>query len=280
MFADQIQALMNAGMDPSQAAILAQCEQDLRHNGRIYLAPNLNPNGTDGALNIRVGKGKKAINITQGDLSVGGDVYFLNNISFNGAGGTSMGFYNNSGEVIPPGGIMDITNDILFRDRQGNQIHYLTVGKPASGEFRRMWAVNGNRPVLDGAFGICSTAGLCLPYYDDAHAPAVNEEWGPCDATWKISQGGYGFHILGTGRDGIVQCEQRVVTHCRVTLTQSLSQGGTATADVNASNGSAFTLTVSDDAIPTGKTIANGSILGVSWENNVWRPNVSSACPT
>lgn len=285
MFKLLAQKLLDAGTPPEIVDVVTKCTENLEHDGTLFddyqWPPNANPNKW-GAIRVRTNPHGTALLVDEGNSVFGGNVLFFNDVAYNGTG-TVIRFRNDSGEVVPVGGIMKITGDVI-RNVDGRQLRYLTIAKPNntadadSNAFDRLYAINGRLPIQAGDYGICSTSGLCVCSYDTGNAPVMRQEWGPKDGSWRISKGGYGFTIEGTGRNGLVQCNQREITHCRATLNGTLAAGGSVAAAVNSDNGSAFTILLVDDMLVSG-ALATSTVMGASWEYGKWRPNVSKGCP-
>src|SRR6185312_3920912 len=116
MFTEQQGLLLNAGFTAEQVAALGQCEQQLRHNGPVMFDYQWPENATDnwGATRYRTNPKGIAGNVLAGRwiFQPNSSVEFnTTNVTFNGGGANSMRFINKSGEKVPAGGVMKITND-------------------------------------------------------------------------------------------------------------------------------------------------------------------------
>ncbi len=115
-------------------------------------------------------------------------------------------FRNESGETVPPGGIMRKTGTDVVA---GSLV--LTTSKPTTSEFKPPFYVNLQRYVEDDEYGYCSTfeheAGL--GYYLSGTVTA-GDSWGPKGGQWNLERYYPGFEVLGNEDNGQVYVVQRV----------------------------------------------------------------------
>jgi len=115
-------------------------------------------------------------------------------------------FRNDSGETIPPGGIMRQTGTEMHAD------DYLVrvMDKPATTEWKMPWYVNLGEEVEDGGYATCATfrAEAGQAYYLSGTI-VVGDSWGPKGGQWNLERYYPGFRIVGNEADGLVYVEQR-----------------------------------------------------------------------
>jgi len=99
-------------------------------------------------------------------------------------------FRNDSGEKAPGGALLRPTGVI---DHDSSAV--LTVAKPNASS--GLHYINSIFEVEDGEYGNCSRDTPIFAYYDDGGTPALNEEWGPASGSWKLTEDGLGFVVVG-----------------------------------------------------------------------------------
>ena len=195
-------------------SFLNQCNAPLSHKGPVEIALT-SPTGADEtyaplALYNYAGGGASVNGIPQEGTAM---YVGAGNILLNGGGVVSLGtttlggagtrFVNQSGEIIPRGGIMRITGvsqlPVVVATKQRRQIlliQHLTVAKP-NATFQRLYAINGANDVAIGGTGYCSLSGLGTALYDSAQTPGEDQSWGAITGTWNLIKGRPGFTIIG-----------------------------------------------------------------------------------
>lgn len=110
-------------------------------------------------------------------------------------------FLNNSGEEAPAYAVMEVTAGV--RGSSGNPFveERLTITKPTS-TFRRLYLVNGPRPVAAGSEGegtwlMDDAAGRPVLYNSSDGTPAYGESWGAKASQWTLAKNRPGFLITG-----------------------------------------------------------------------------------
>jgi len=105
-------------------------------------------------------------------------------------------FANGAGEEIPGFALLRVTST----DSDG----LITVGKPNE-DSAQLLLVNGPTPVASGGRGDCTFDFPIHMLYDTGDGtPAVGEEWGSANGSWKLNSGKGGFLILGGATSGRV----------------------------------------------------------------------------
>lgn len=92
-------------------------------------------------------------------------------------------FRNDSGEVVPAFGIMEVTGAIIRDDDV-----VLTITKPST-TFGRPYAVNGDSEVAIGGYGNCTNSSPCPQYYTSGTTPAFGNGYGPKPGIWTLEKG-------------------------------------------------------------------------------------------
>lgn len=152
-----------------------------------------------------------------------------------------MSFRNDSGEEAPPFAIMRLAGVETVAGRA-----VLICYKPNEDGGTR-YTFNGPCAVADGKYGFCTSDFPLMAYYDNTSGtPAINQEWGAKNGSWKITKYKPGYIINGTAVDTTnfrVSIRMEVKRWTRFSLYTSLSAGGSATADVMAWTGAAYATT-------------------------------------
>lgn len=146
-----------------------------------------------------------------------------------GADAFQIPFRNDSNETIPAYGVMRVTGVVTTQS-----VPVITVAKPSS-TFQGLYLVNGPLAVASSgeqpSWGTwADQAGFVL--YDNANTPALGEEWGPSDGSWKIKKYRYGFTILGAPASGIVGVVQRQVTTVYGQTDGAINKGSSGTVSI------------------------------------------------
>lgn len=111
--------------------------------------------------------------------------------------GIPVAFRNDSGETIPPYGIIKITNTV-----KQNGIYLLKGEKPDAWGSQYSHYVNGPAEVADGDEGRCYVpTSPVWAAYDTGDTPAVGEPWGPTSGSWELSQDVGGFEVISSETD-------------------------------------------------------------------------------
>jgi len=100
-------------------------------------------------------------------------------------------FRNDSGESIPAFAVMRPTGTI-----QAFGATVFTCAKPNATSYS-FYLINGPGVVRDGQFGQCTYGPDVVVLYDTGSSPALDEDWGPTNGSWKIATAGTGFRIVG-----------------------------------------------------------------------------------
>ena len=104
-----------------------------------------------------------------------------------------IAFYNNSGEVVPPHAVMEITESEIIN---GSVLLYIDF----AGElFGVPYAINGKYEVPIGGYGLCYRNAPGPQRYESG-SPAFGEGWGPKPGQWGLAKGYPATTIV----DGIV----------------------------------------------------------------------------
>lgn len=183
-------------------------------------------------------------------------------------------FKNNSGQVIPAYAAMHHNGD---EDRAGNFI--MKMEQPSS-TFRRIFYINGPVAVAIGAYGSCTRyCAYCL--CSIAATPAKDETWGPAPGTWELTKGFPGSLIIGgvtgTGNDQRAKVVVEPINEVFGTLAGSLSQGSTASMDIEYFDGSSWStggwtdITVRDRLLKSGADpVDSGNHVVARWYSGAW----------
>lgn len=99
-------------------------------------------------------------------------------------------FLNNSGETIPPYGVLRVTGTTT---RNGQP--FFTVAKPTSAK-QKYYPINGAAAVGAGQVGECTFSPQAIAAL--ASSPSVGTELGPVNNSWTLSTSGEGFYYFGT----------------------------------------------------------------------------------
>ncbi len=182
-------------------------------------------------------------------------------------------FLNNSGETVPPWGVMEVT---------GSTGGIVDIRKPTTA-FKRMYLVNGDSEVGNGVVGTGTwlnddLGGYAL--YETGSSPAYGEQWGAKPAQWTLSKNRPGFEIIGsvtgTGATSRVQCRQEYVKSLKGKPVGNISKGSPGTALIWIRS-SAGTRVVSDfaaiDVKAWGAAVTGGAtakICSMDWDSGEW----------
>jgi len=180
-------------------------------------------------------------------------------------------FRNDSGETIPPGGIMFRTGSEV--DSDGNILEVMDKPGTVFGS-PHDWFVNMQVEIEDEAEGTCAT-------FHDAVGKAYflsgtvvsGEWWGPKPGQWNLERYHLGFRVHGetADDDGQVFVQQYDQTELWGTLDGSLSQGSSATMSIFCHNGSSWVnttanITVYDRLLKTGAAaVQSGKWVVARW---------------
>lgn len=105
----------------------------------------------------------------------------------------SVGFYNNSGEAIPPYAVMEVEEVEIVGGRS-----LVKVRKPTGSDNEAGYLLNGPVTVPIGKTGNGYTATEpAWAYYDTGGTPSNGSEWGPEEDEWWLKSDQTGFRIVG-----------------------------------------------------------------------------------
>ena len=181
---------------------------------------------------------------------------------------TPITFRNDYAGVVPAYAVMRVTGTAAVG---GKTIP--TIDQPNS-DFKRLYLVNGKKPVPDNGYGVGSwlwDADWVL--YDDADTPAIGESWGPQSSSWELKKNRYGFTIWGGATGG---------TTDRVKASQHWVNEFYGQTDAAINKGSSGTISVYDGAnadtsinvASVENKFANVAIskkVACQWQGGVWR---------
>ncbi len=183
-------------------------------------------------------------------------------------------FRNDSGEVVPAFGIMEVTG-LTIRDDDV----VLTITKPST-TFGRPYVINGDSEVSIGGYGNCTNSSPCPQYYTTGTTPAIGDGYGPKPSQWTLEK-----NYPGTTKViGLVDSTNKIlygsfdpITIVIGKLAGPLAQGNTATVNIWSGAGgseaviSSMTLTVRDWLMKSGATdISSGKKVVCQLINGIW----------
>lgn len=182
-------------------------------------------------------------------------------------------FLNSSGEQVPRGGVMRITDF-------SKTTLTATIGKPNT-TFQREYLVNAGVPVSDGGTGVAyRLGGICEALYASG-TPALNEEWGAANGAWTLTQNRPGFLVRGWDTTALTVFAKPVLAQVVVGKADAAISNG-ASGTVRVYGGAHGSTTDTSQTIAScynyGPDIADEADVAVSWPNG--KPVVSLLnCP-
>lgn len=193
-----------------------------------------------------------------------------------------IAFINESDEEVPAFAICEITGAQAPSDEEP---WALKIDKPSS-TFRRLYLVNGERPVpatengADGrGTGTLLRHARLVSYNSASGTPAYGEVWGPKPDQWTLEKYRFGFYMFGgaaeVGDLHLAVATQEMVTSVRGKTTGSVSKGSTGTVDVYDSAAATMSMTITGVKNVYGSTIGSGKWVNVTW--NGTNPEMTAA---
>jgi hypothetical protein len=154
-------------------------------------------------------------------------------------------FKNANAGTVPARGIVRVTGISIIEDGD----ICLTVDQPNVYGDVGFCMVNGPVAVPSGSYGVCTRAGIISAYYDSAQTPAQGDQWGPINASWKMTKGSGGWISCGAPTNTSLNLALFIAKPLGVVRGQLASDcatdtaSGTFTVWTGASNGSALSPT-------------------------------------
>lgn len=180
---------------------------------------------------------------------------------------------NDSGEAIPAYGVMRIysTETNARRTR-------VIVRKPNT-DFQRLYLINGPQGISIGGTG-SGTFDIAYALCDSSASPLLAQHWGAKNGSFKLFPYRPGFFLLGNYQgSGATQraiVRPFEVIRLRARLSGTLNQGSSASAVIDFRDGGSWTasdfsaITVYDDLLPSGGSIASGAVVWIEWYGERW----------
>lgn len=182
-------------------------------------------------------------------------------------------FKNNSGEDVPPWGILAITGTTMTGDTLKRPV--LDCTKPST-TFYRKYVVNGPRRVKNGKRGSCTRGPGMIPIAYDSGTPANEEGWGPKPGQFTLSKG----YPAGVTVEGIHDSTNKILLGTLVPIatllcktTDAVPVGATTDYDIyggtfGSEADAGFT------TVPSARNrtcfIISGAWVDLHWKNNGW----------
>lgn len=157
-------------------------------------------------------------------------------------------FQNQNAAQVPAFGLMRVTGITVVE--AGRVV--ITCDQPNAYGSQYAHMVNGDTPVSQNDYGVCTRFGLFPALYDNADGtPGFGDLWGPRNGTWKLKKNTGGFFVYGVPNSSAFLA--------LVQAAPMLSARGTIASDIAA--GASGTLTVFTGAYgsetTTSQTISN-----------------------
>jgi hypothetical protein len=199
-------------------------------------------------------------------------------------------FRNDSGEEIPPFGVMrprifaDTATEIIDRDGQW----CVSVVKPDT-KFSRRYLINGSAAVPIAGYGMAADGFYPVLALRENETVECGDGWGVQPSSWKLKRYSPGkftiYAASGQNASGDyralfsqVECNELIVQG-----TAALTGASTVTANIcrglPATTETTIQVTIRDLQFPGGEVYPDDTLYAVSWRNGAWYVDWFDECP-